>query len=197
MKKHVAFLMLTSALLTACSTIDSLRVFDNEEAARLLQQNSTSRPTRQRIAINLPDSNAWQRIDLSFGTKGSPIMLVPKQQTYADWNESVRTQIKAYYHFPDITAKDFVAQKIQQAKQECKHVEAQIITANKSYSLYRLNIANCRIVKNQLQIGKAFNGVDAVYVVYYAADLTQISDAEVKRMSGVIAATRLVAKRTT
>jgi hypothetical protein len=195
MKKCVrATLAISTMILSACSPVDSVRVFDNEQAARVLQQHYTARPTRQRIAINSSSMRGWQRIDLSFGTVGSPIMLVPPHQTFSDWTQNIRTQIRAYYHFPDITAKQFVAEQIQQAKQRCAIVDAEILQQSSSYYLYQLNMAQCRNEKNRFLIGKAFNGIDAVYVVYYTAKTDDVTKPEIQKMSRVIMSAKLVAR---
>ena len=46
-----------------------------------------------------------------------------------------------------------------------------------------------------MQIGKAFNGVDAVYMVYYSAVSGQVSTEQAQRMMRVIKAARLIPSR--
>ena len=110
MKKYI--LLLTSIFLTACSSIDSMRVFDNQQAARLLRQDYNPHPSKNQIALNLPQRRDWKRIDLSFGTVGTPIMLVPQQEDWHHWTQSVRTKIVDYYHFHDMTAENSSRNKL-------------------------------------------------------------------------------------
>ena len=187
------FLALSAFLLTACSQVNSVTPFDNEQAAKVLQQNYTSQPTEQMVKLNLPNKNNWQKIDLSYENKGAPVILIPTNENVNNWSQSVRTKISAYINSPYITAKQVVQNDLNNARNHCQQATGNIIEESKNAIVYRLDFANCYDEKNQMQIGKAFNGKDAVYLVRYTALANQISSADIHAMSHAIQQAQLVA----
>lgn len=173
-----------SILLAACSSIDSTRPFDEEQAARLIRQDCYVRPARQRIAIRLPSKDKWQRIDLSRGTVGSPVMFIPRCESEACWTESVRTEFLSYetdYNAMPMKLIDQVAQ----GNLACKNVKPMVLSQSHSAVIYRLQC------DKQVQYGKAFNGKDAVYMVYYTADTGAVNTSQISRMQHAIAVAEL------
>jgi hypothetical protein len=179
-------------LLSACSPVDSIKPFDNEQAARVLQQNYTAHPTKNRIAVTLPNRSQWKRVDLSFGTIGSPMMLVPANEDLSNWTQSIRTKIVDSYHFPEMTAKQFADIQIGWAKEHCAASSGTIVENTPGYSFYRLTMASCHGEKDQTQVGKAFNGKDGVYLVLYSAEQGRVDAATAAKMEKVIRQAKLV-----
>src|SRR3990167_3512622 len=106
-------------LTSACSPIDSLRPFDQTEAAKVLQSNYISRPAKYQISLFLPEKNGWQKINLSLSKLGTPIMLIPKNETSYNWTQSLRTKISGYRNQPDLTLDKFIKQQIDEVNEQC------------------------------------------------------------------------------
>jgi len=155
-------------LLSACSPVDSLHPFDQQQAALLLKENSNFYPAQQLISLPLPHRSNWQRIDVSYGTVGTPIMLVPINENERHWTQSIRTQIRSYERYPAVTANHFFYDEMNYERDYCSYVEGNIIEQHKAYDLFSLSLGGCSNQPNQQQYGKIFNGQDAVYVVYYS-----------------------------
>lgn len=181
-----------AAALSACSPVDSLKPFDQEQAVKVIRQNMTSKPAQQRISLNLPHAKNWKRIDLSQANKGAPVMLVPIDETESNWKESIRTKIRPYATNPNMNANKLLQSIVNEYKENCTEASANIISQNDLYLTYRLNIENCVQEKNQIQVGKVFNGTDAVYLVNYTGLQGQIPVNQFKKMSSVIASAQLV-----
>lgn len=186
------FLFALPLTLSACSQVNSLEPFDNKQAAYVLQQNDTSTPTEQMIKLDLPHNNQWKKIDLSYQNKGAPVILVPTQQNENNWTESIRTKINAYINTPGITAKQVVQADLNQARANCQEATGKILQETNNAIVYQLNFSNCKNEKNQTQIGKAFNGKDAVYVVRYTALSCRVVPADFGAMSQTIKSAQLV-----
>ena len=154
--------------LSACSPVNSLTPFDQTQAALILQQNYTPKPAKQRISLALPAHSNWQRIDLSRGTVGTPIMLVPPSQTADEWHESIITAIRPYIFHPDITAKKYMEERIKLVKDHCQHVLVQSTANTEQTAVFELSVSNCDDAKDQTQLTKVFNGKDAVYILRYS-----------------------------
>jgi hypothetical protein len=177
--------------LCACAPVDSTKVFDEHQAAILLNEHLNTEPAAENIALYLPNSSNWQRIDLSLLGKGSPIMLIPRGQSKNDWQESIRTYIRAYINEPDMTAQEFMLHDWQYFKSRCQKVSTQILSTTENSVLYRNELKSCKIEPDQIRITKAFNGSDAVYAVYYAATPV-ILPTRIRLMESVIAQAELV-----
>lgn len=188
-------LLLTALFLTACSSVDSLHPFDNEQAAKLLQQHMNTVPTKEKIALPLPNKRSWQKIDLSEGTLGTPLMLIPADETRENWTRSFQTRISGYMRHPNITVDQFAQQQINEAKEYCHSASGHIIHLSKDDCTYQLEISGCPYDKDQIQFGKAMKGSDAIYLVYFTATPAGVSNAEFEKMSGVINRARLVPRR--
>jgi hypothetical protein len=194
MKKIVAmFSLLPCIFLFACADIDSVKPFDQQQAAMLLQQHTNFKPAANYIKISLPNKNNWQRIDLSFDKKGSPVMLVPLQETTTTWTERIDTYITGYNENADVTAKQFSVNAIAKAHRICNNVSAQLLEQSTEYVIYRINSNYCSNHQATIQIAKAFNGSDAVYVVRYTA-LPSIGEKQITAMTAVIKNAQLIAR---
>lgn len=178
--------------LSACSPINSLKPFDRQQASVLLKSNYISLPAKQKIAINLPNSDHWKRIDLSLNGNGTPLMLVPQGQSEEYWTESIRTNIRVYRNEPDITAEKFSQQQIDRTKKDCLLMNSITLRETEKSITYLIDMAGCRHDRNQTQIVKAFNGIDGVYVVRYSSLSQKVSDQEFSQMTRVIKNAQLV-----
>lgn len=192
MTKKNIILMCLYTLLSACSSVDSTKVFDQQQAANLLHQSRTTQPTQQMIKIALPDKHNWKRVDMSLGTVGTPIMLIPVNETTTNWNQSIRTKILPFISDKDATAYKFVRNEISNAKSDCKTAEATILSQTDESVFYSIHMNGCDDEKNQTRIGKAITGSDAVYSVYYSAVTGQVNDKQMNRYSQVIKTAQLV-----
>lgn len=187
-------IILTCALaiiLSACSPVDSMRPFDNQQAANLLKQHLNVVPTKQMIALNLPNKHHWQRFDVSYGTVGTPIMLIPTTENPQNWTESFRTRISDDNTHPGVTPLQFAQQQINDAKAHCVYANGDIVQENKEYAIYQLNMSDCQEEKNLMQIGKAIKGIDAVYLVDYSAT-ANISKSHFEQMARAVRSATLV-----
>lgn len=173
-------------LLSSCSSVDSTKVFDQQQAANLIKQNHTMKPTKQAIKLALPEKNQWKQIDMSYGTVGTPIMLIPSHETRTDWSESIRTKILAYRNDPDATPEHFAALQISAAKTHCQEAIGEIISPNRQSARYRIEMHHCLEDEDQTQIGKALAGKDAIYLAYYTAIDHEVSTAQINKMTRVI-----------
>jgi hypothetical protein len=180
------------ALLSACSSVDSTKVFNQQQAAILLHQGRTTQPTQQMMKVPLPDKREWKRVDMSLGTIGTPIMLIPANETATNWNQSIRTKILPYISDKDATAHKFVRNEIFNTKSDCKIAEATILSQTDESVFYSIRMSSCNDERNQTRIGKAITGNDAVYSVYYSAITGQVSDKQINRYSQVIKTAQLV-----
>lgn len=192
MKKILFSFSLIALTTTACSPVDSTKPFDQKQAAAVLCQNYVTKPARQEIEINLPHKRTWKRIDNSLNSGGTPLMLIPKNESEAYWTESIRTNIAGYVNEPDITADKYVQRLFQRTKADCKDIHAVILSNTEKSTSFLLDMSSCRHHKNQTQIGKAFNGVDAVYMVRYSALYHQVSEKEFADMTRAIKNAKLV-----
>ena len=192
MNYKIAIIIVLPFLLSACSSVDSLKVFDSQQAANFLQQNHKPQPARQIIKMSLPQKEQWTRIDLSFGTVGSPVMLIPKTETLTTWNQSIRTFISPFINGNKSTANQCVQNAILTSKKSCQSVAIKTFLQPDKIIFYYLDKTNCKGEKDQLQIGKVFTGQDAIYGVYYTAKKGVVSDADINKLSRVIKAAQLI-----
>lgn len=186
------FYFLCIALLSACSPVNSVAPFDHEQAAILLQEHIVAKPTQQMIRITLPQKENWQKITAAQNTIGSPVMLIPRGESAANWSESIQTGLSAYVYHPDSKAAIFVQNAMDRAKKICQHAEASLLAETHQYVIYQIDMSDCRKEKNQRQIGKVLNGEDAIYMVRYVAVSGKISASEWKQMSSAIKNAALV-----
>lgn len=187
-------LSLSVIFITSCSSVDSMHVFDNQQAANLLKQHLNALPTQERIALNLPNKRNWQRIDLSYGTLGTPIMLIPTNEEPNSWTQSFRSRISGYRTNPTITPEQFATEQVNYAKENCAHTNGGMRESTKAFAIYQIEMSDCRDEQNQTQIGKAMKGSDAVYLVSYSA-ATSVSMAEFDKMARVVKGAQLVVNR--
>lgn len=179
-------------ILSGCSSIDSTQVFDQRQAAQLLNQGSSVQRTQQRIQLTSLNKAYWQRIDMSYGTVGSPVMLIPANETRDTWQQSIRTKIKPFVADATMNAEKWVHADIEFARQHCQRVDTDYVTAIGRDVSYQIHLSQCRDdVIAGTQIGKAFMGKDAVYVVYYTATVNANAD-DVQRGVKIIKNARLV-----
>ena len=192
--KHPILAATIFLFLSACSAVDSTKTFDQQQAAALIHEGRTTYPTKQMIKLSLPNQADWKKMDVSYGTIGSPAMLVPNDESMQHWTQSVRTKIKAYREDPDLTADNFVQSEITRAKNDCSQVRTDYLALSTNTVTYQLSLSGCRNQQNQIQIGKAFAGSDAIYVVYYSAVNGQVSDNEIRKLASAINSAKLVAQ---
>ncbi|OGT42683.1 MAG: hypothetical protein A3F13_09475 [Gammaproteobacteria bacterium RIFCSPHIGHO2_12_FULL_40_19] len=119
-------------------------------------------------------------------------MFIPRDENVDSWKQSIRTQIIAYLDEPKISAKKMVLSEMRFAYNHCKQVKAMLIKQTASFVTYKLDMHHCDDQADQIQVGKIFNGVDAVYMVYYTALSNQTSSIQLQQMSEMIKATQLV-----
>lgn len=193
--KKIIFLTGATTLVTilsACSPIDSLKPFDQKQAAKLFEENYTPKPAQQMIKLNLPQKRAWKKIDLSAIKKGSPVMLIPVNENAEKWNESISTKISAYTADPDMSASKFAGAEINRAAQNCKQIGSKFLATNTQSVVYRLDLIGCKYGNDRVEISKAFNGNDAVYAVRYIALNGRVDANEISKMSHVIETAQLI-----
>lgn len=188
--KKICLLLVCIFILTlnACTSVDSLKPFDNEEAAKLVQQFYVKKPAQQMISLSLPHKTNWQRITQADGT----IMLIPNQATSNHWQESIRTKIHGKPINNSLTLDTFVQNETNIPKGDCSVVDVKVLSKTDDFILYRLLKYDCQNVKNEIQFVKSFNGIDAFYVVYYTARLGKTTPKANQTMYGVIKSSQLI-----
>lgn len=186
MKKIFLFLMITN--LSACAAVDSVQVFDKKQAANMLKNKYVKIPAKQMIKLALPREQAWKTVKRN----SSIILLRHPEETTSCWTETIQGQASAYARERSMTAAKFIETAFEDASSHCQKTCGQIITKNPLYITYKLTLSNCNKEKNQTQIGKAFNGIDAVYLVRYAAISGKVSEMQVNKMTRSIMTAKLV-----
>jgi len=182
-------LLFLSCLIIACSPVDSTKVFDQEQTAKLLHQHHAIQPMRSSITLNLP-KQTWRRIDISSGTIGSPIMLIPANDSATHWQQSIRTQLLPFMIMKDASLLAFFNQTLAELQRNCQHVQSTILEQTSRTLIYRFTLNNCYDEENQTQIGKAFVGEDAIYAVYYSAT-PAIPEQQINQFAQVITSAKL------
>lgn len=195
MKKISLLTLLSTFLLAACSPVDSVQVFDQKQAAILLHQQYPMQTTQQMIKLSLPNKNHWKKVDMSLGTVGTPIMLIPENENMNNWTQSYRTQIRGLRHDAATDAHSLVRELIAKAKKRCTTTNAEILHEQAASTEYKLKITGCQNETDQVQIGKALNGQDAIYVVYYTAQIDSVKMKQIEQNTQVISAAKLVQSR--
>lgn len=185
-----ATLLLACTLLPACSPINSIQPFDQQQAAILLRDSATANPAKQMIALNLPRKQAWKMIDLSRNHLGAPVLLLPQNESETTWSERIQTKMRPYKTDFTVNALAFVLNEIAIAKQHCPKTQSNILTQTQQSVSYQLTLADCANAANQYQVGKALNGQDGVYFVRYASVTTDAL--QHARMQQVIQSAKLV-----
>jgi hypothetical protein len=189
-KKSILLFCLSA--LSACAKVNSVQPFDQEQAAILLQQHYVAKPTQQMIAIALPKGQRWKKIDESRGTIGTPLMLLPANESESSWRESIRTKISGYLNTPQVTPRQFMENEITAAKENCQHVNATELSQQAESLVYSISISGCEHGRDEKQIAKAFKGKDAVYFICYTAISSQVSQKQFNELSQAIKQARLV-----
>lgn len=185
-------LLATSLLLTACSPVDSTRVFDQQQAAYMLHEGRTTQPMQERVKLALPNKRQWKQIDLSLGTVGSPIMLIPSHESDSQWTQSIRTQLVPFANDHDATVYRTAKNDMANAGKYCKQTHSDILSLNEREAYYRITLSNCVEEKNQVRYGKAMLGNDAIYVVYYTALPDEVSPQQIQTLANVVKTAKLV-----
>ena len=179
--------------LAACAKINSVHPFDQQQAAILLEQYHVAKPSQQMIALPLPHPALWKKIDIAGITNGTRFILIPKNDSSVNWNESIRTQISGYANTPRMTALTLARKDIHLAVERCLRVNSYMLAEKPQYVIYQLDSANCKNDRDETQMVKVFNGRDAVYLIRYTAITTRVSSAQINRMSRIIQSATLVA----
>ncbi len=193
------FFYATSSLFTffllGCSPVDSLKPFDQTQAARVLQQHYTPIPTQQAIIFTLPQKDRWKKIDLSINGSDAPIMLTPINENETNWTESIRTYIIGYHNVPYATPLSLIQKQIENVKSDCTVKNVIIDTQNAQHAFYQMQLCNCVDEQDQIQFGKALRGNDAVYMIYYSAVIDKVSSSEIEKMKQAVKSAILVDRR--
>jgi hypothetical protein len=184
--------LLIAMFLSACSGVNSVQTFDQQQADLLLQQMGKTRPSQQMLVITLPDSTDWKKTNYAQNEVGSFILLVPQQENNAHWDESIQARLLSMIDEPTATAEKIVQATFNEASKNCALVTAKILQENKLFIIYQLNKSQCTKEKATRETGKIFNGIDGVYSIRYIIDNKTISAHRLKQMSARIEAAKLV-----
>lgn len=177
--------------LMACSPVNSIHPFDDEEAAILIKSNMVAKPTQQMVVLQFPRGEHWKKLPDPLGT-GSMVVLFPQNENPAAWNEKIQTKISGFIYKPNLTVKTFAQMEMDQAEKNCFHVNDAIITQTPQSMFYRVDVSDCENNKNQTQFGKIFKGIDAIYLVRYSAIMGKVSKTQMMAMSQTIKNAELV-----
>jgi hypothetical protein len=178
------FLIILALLLSACSAVNSVQPFDQEQARNLIRESYTTKPAHQMVALNLPQAQQWDLVE--------PDRMLPQGETTANWRESIRTNVRGYNVQPAITAKKFMQSEVGLAQADCREVKVWLLAETKQFVLYRAALNQCYDGKNQVQVTKIFNGMDGVYLVRYAARSGEVAAQQWALMLEVIRRAQLV-----
>ena len=189
---RILMLMFISTFIIACSPVDSLSVFDDKQVDALLHEHSTSKPANEMVKLDLPNKNAWEKVDLSSDQRGAPVALIPLNETIENWTQKISTQSVAILSVTSPSAHRIAMRDIDSAKQNCERVNARVLTDTNKFIVYRLEMGGCFRKVDQVQVVKAFNGSDAVYIVRYSVRGELVNAGQVEKMSRVIANAQLV-----
>lgn len=188
--RNSAIILMLCNFFTACSPINSVQPFDASQAEALLDQGSLPRPAKQMVALNLPRQQAWQKTNEFNDRLSSPVMLIPVNQSVVSWQESVKTRSRFYG--TNFTTKNVLQNQIADTKTHCQVVQEKILTHTAQAMTYRLTNQQCDNQNAMIQVGKIFNGADAMYLIYYSANPDQVTPKQIALMTQVIANARLV-----
>lgn len=189
MKKY-HLVPLIAFTLSACSSVDSMRVFDDQQAQALIQETYTIKPARQEIELSLPRDQQWKPVKRS-GQK-APVMLLPASATPTDWQQSIQTKVRPYTDKRDTTPQEFARIQIDANAKNCQTVHFNFLQQTEHYVIYQATTQQCTDHPDQKQIGKVFAGRDAVYLVEYNAVIGKIADAQYQRMAKNISNAKLI-----
>ncbi|HEX4045315.1 MAG TPA: hypothetical protein VHZ76_06600, partial [Gammaproteobacteria bacterium] len=135
--------LLIAMFLSACSGVNSVQTFDQQQADLLLQQMGKTRPSQQMLVITLPDSTDWKKTNYAQNEVGSFILLVPQQENNAHWDESIQARLLSMIDEPTATAEKIVQATFNEASKNCALVTAKILQENKLFIIYQLNKSQC------------------------------------------------------
>lgn len=195
--RQINFLLvfsITGLLLTACSPINSLQPFDQQQAELLLKNDSTIQPAEQKIEINLPQKETWQKTNMVKDKRN--LMFIPANESEQHWTQSIRSEAISYSDEPKMTAKRMVLNEMKYASEHCK-VNAVLTKQTTTFITYKLDLRNCDNQADQIQIGKAFNGSDGVYLIYYTAISGEAASSQLEEMSVAVKSAELRNERLT
>lgn len=165
MKKIIHGLSLTCiALLTACSGINSVAPFDQEQAKILLKQSAIPMPAQQGMVIS---------------PRPSPRI-----------RDLINTELVGYNMEPTATANAIAKKTFNDAAHDCKELTPRIISATRDVVLYQYTALACKNDRAEFLIGKAINGDDGVYVVTFSGN--HLDPADIKQGSAIIQSAKLV-----
>jgi hypothetical protein len=189
---QISLIAAIAATTSACSPVNSVSVFDQKQVEALIHENTTSKPAKEMVKLNLQNPTDWEKIDISTNQRGTPAILIPLNETTDNWSQKISTSNYAFLSIKSPMASRIVMREIDNAKQNCKHADAKILSETRLQIIYRLQSAGCPDQKDQMQIAKAFNGSDAVYIVRYAALTPAVSAKQIDKMARVIETAQLV-----
>lgn len=182
-------LLLSSFVLSACSPVDSVRPFDAEQAENLLREHIQIYPANQHIYLSLPPQEKWQRLQ---NNEAHEVLLVPKMPHSPELHESLKAKAISYKMAPHLTAKKLILSETTQEKDICQIGNINMLHESSHSITYERHFTHCTNGKERWQIGKAFNGKDAVYWVSYQANETSHSATVWQKGTRIIYSAHLV-----
>jgi hypothetical protein len=165
-------------LLLGCSPINSLQVFDDCQAYILVTNSSTLKPAREMVILRLPSREQWRKIIKPANLPDVQTLLVRGNENNIFWHESIQTKAKSHYNYP-MTLNAFVKDEISLAALTCRG-QGKILAQTSSYIVYKLEC------DRRIEIGKAWNGIDAFYLLKYVIYQKVISQVDIEKISRVI-----------
>ena len=172
--------------LSSCSSVNSVAPLDQQQIANLLDENSVSFHAKEKIAFDLPQPSYWQKLDLSSNHRGTPVAYIPRHENLGNWSERINTYIGSYALQPNLTLAQTIQMIAKRASNHCEHADTETFDETKSSMMYRINMTNCEQHENQVEIGKAMKGTDAIYILRYTAVMSRVSSKRVDEMHAVI-----------
>jgi hypothetical protein len=182
-----------SLFLFGCADMgQSIHNFKQNRENNLLQQYGAMKPAQQTVFFKFPNEKPWKKVDQSITNEGMSMTFVHNNENMSNWTESLRTITVPYHKMPGITAKKLVQIEMNHAKKFCQRSSSHIVSETSKSIIYTINVSGCPGEENQSQIGKAFNGIDAVYAVRYSAMTGKVADSEFNMVANVIKKSELI-----
>lgn len=183
--------VIADMVISACSPVNSLQPFDDAQADKLVQENYVKIPARHMISIVLPPDQKWKKIIMPM-ENGGMVMMIPAGENETQPSQSIKTMLVSKRAHPAMTAEKLVQLEFERAGNDCKQIGPEIIEKSSQFISYRLDKTGCHEQPEMKEIGKAFNGGDGVYVVWYSAMKNKVSGRQFSLISRVISAAQLV-----
>lgn len=157
--------------LSACSPVNTVQEFDQQQAAILLQQRGATRPAKQMFMISLPAKTSWQQTNYSPFEDGAFVVLLPAGQNPIHWTESIQGRMLPYDAFPDVTAPRYFQDEIHFVQKHCQQMNYHLLQQTATFVYAQIQASTCDNQKDFWQVSKIVNGQDGVYVLRYISRL--------------------------